>query len=240
MLYFNKIFYLANNQLEVLSQQDTSLMLTIQNVSSVMSITCVFILLMYMVDVGQVNRGAACCGNGRKDDEGQCICNDKFSGSNCEFLEEGFKYVCSPECKNGMVAADGTCVCDDGFDGFHCDHLACKHGKWGCPRDYCSSDEMSCICEHGYEGARCDEECHELMCVKGQGVWDKASCSCDCIGPWGGRLCDVCASTECPDGLVQDPDTCACNCPSDDAKVKMKIYGYSCVYLPYLFSLNVL
>ena len=53
---------------------------------------------------------------------------------------------------------------------------------------------------------------HDLPC-QNTGTFSWETCSCKCLPPYTGKICEKCIEQKCPRGKVQDPNTCGCMCP---------------------------
>jgi|GEM_PF-1878507 len=86
------------------------------------------------------------CGLHGTCEEGDCICDSGWTGTDCSIN------LCDDiDCEHGECDA-GECVCDDGWGGDLCDEcdLDCVHGA--------CNDDGECVCDNGWEGTLCDEE----------------------------------------------------------------------------------
>ena len=73
-----------------------------------------------------------------------CVCNDGYSGVNCETFDLCIDTVC-PE---NAVCVNGVCVCEAGFSGIDCDQTdPCI--LMICPEN-AICDNGNCVCEEGY------------------------------------------------------------------------------------------
>ena len=151
------------------------------------------------------------------------------------------RYTCPTVCPRGVEqASNGKCICPEGWGGQHCQIPQCLHGRLGCPTGGKFCLKPHCLCTVGWEGPRCGHKpapktassnnfhhpfikkvkkkpttpCngHDLPC-QNTGTFSWETCSCKCLPPYTGKICEKCIEQKCPRGKVQDPNTCGCMCP---------------------------
>ena len=94
-----------------------------------------------------------CCPENATCIDNVCLCNEGYSGLNCEIFDN----CINTSCPENAVCVDGVCVCEAGFAGINCEPIdSCS--LMLCPENTsCVAGE--CICNlEGYEGAECDTE----------------------------------------------------------------------------------
>lgn len=94
-----------------------------------------------------------CSGHGRCV-EGQCVCQDGWSGPGCANL------TCQAECGKHRICTENGCVCDAGWMGLNCSQ-ECPIGFYGlnCKQlcqcqDMCPCDAATGSCNTTYQGER--------------------------------------------------------------------------------------
>ena len=151
------------------------------------------------------------------------------------------RYTCPTICPRGVEQAGaGKCICPDGWGGQHCQIPKCLHGRLGCPTGNKFCVKPQCLCSPGWEGQRCGHKpvpktasnnnmfhraitkkkkkpstpCNgkDLPC-QNTGTFSWETCSCNCLPPFTGKVCEKCIKQQCAKGKMQDPNTCGCMCP---------------------------
>uniref|UniRef100_A0A673L7D2 N-acetylglucosamine-1-phosphodiester alpha-N-acetylglucosaminidase-like n=2 Tax=Sinocyclocheilus rhinocerous TaxID=307959 RepID=A0A673L7D2_9TELE len=101
-----------------------------------------------------------CSGHGRCV-EGQCVCQQGWSGPGCANL------ICQTECGEHGICTENGCVCDAGWMGLNCSQV-CAAGFYGddCNQTCactnggsCDSVHGQCTCPAGFHGGFCEREC---------------------------------------------------------------------------------
>ncbi|XP_062499116.1 tenascin-X-like [Corticium candelabrum] len=185
--------------------------------------------LVYNVDTACLPPGpcsGVSCGTHGSCYLGLCVCDDGYSGSNCQTFDKCYSVSCG---SNG-ACRDGVCVCNPGYTGNACQTIDKCYGVSCGSHGTCSNGE--CVCDSGYIGIECQTPytCNILTCLVG-------TCSskgeCVCKAGFIGLRCDsidLCyniscgSSGTCRDGLcVCDPGYTGAFCDFVDA-----CYGVSC------------
>ncbi|XP_056113013.1 N-acetylglucosamine-1-phosphodiester alpha-N-acetylglucosaminidase [Rhinichthys klamathensis goyatoka] len=101
-----------------------------------------------------------CSGHGRCV-EGQCVCQQGWSGTGCA------KLTCQAECGEHGICTENGCVCDAGWMSLNCSQV-CVAGFYGdgCNQSCtctnggsCDPVHGRCICPAGFHGDSCEQEC---------------------------------------------------------------------------------
>uniref|UniRef100_A0A9J8A7M9 N-acetylglucosamine-1-phosphodiester alpha-N-acetylglucosaminidase n=2 Tax=Cyprinus carpio TaxID=7962 RepID=A0A9J8A7M9_CYPCA len=117
--------------------------------------------------------------------EGQCVCQQGWSGPGCASL------TCQTECGEHGICTENGCVCDAGWMGLNCSQV-CAAGFYGddCNQTCactnggsCDSVHGQCTCPGGFHGDFCEKECplgfYGLNCKQPCQCHDM--CPCDAV-----------------------------------------------------------
>nr|CAB3264552.1 teneurin-3 [Phallusia mammillata] len=94
--------------------------------------------------------------------DGECRCNDGWTGDACDVRE------CPLKCDEHGTCMNGMCLCDLGWNGHSCTFVGCPNdcsGHGNCIRD--AEGEYYCSCSSGWKGESCNVEV-EMMCNDGR------------------------------------------------------------------------
>ena len=145
----------------------------------------------------------ACNGRGHmasdQTDRSDCICDDGFFGSACEYTS------CPRDCSgrgrcqhvtlyhaNGQVkTAAGTCVCSDSYHGDGCQYAYCPESCNG--RGSCDANTGICTCRPPFLPPACAGGACVPACANG-GTCDELTATCSCAPPFFGKACELDAS----------------------------------------------
>jgi hypothetical protein len=148
-------------------------------------------------DNGNTGGGTDCSGKGYLE-EGECVCNTGYAGSNCEMCATG--YTGYPDCKpqvgsckgvdcngNGQcLDSIGKCSCYTGFAGENCDR--CEEGYAGypdCQYKLCDAGDMGC---KGNAVVECNSTGTEFI--------EKETCTGEGVQCFKGKCLDECGIAE--------------------------------------------
>ena len=143
---------------------------------------------------------------------GQCICESRFSGTNCE--------VCTVDCNSGSGSkisnicnpSTGKCVCGNVWSGEDCKTENCVNynklgSKENCLGRGVCGDKLACQCTGSYWGSYCQN----LMCPGSKRLSDNSEEFCS-----GNGVCEV-------DSCNIENTLCSVRCKCDDG-----FYGGDC------------
>jgi len=138
------------------------------------------------------NASSTCNGQGQCNSTQQCVCNEGFTGSNCNKCD--VNYYNYPDCNyclsalscsgNGDCGSDGACKCHYGFTGATCNTTVCSAGYCGGGLKCCDDIQAgpSCydpVAYHCLEGAAGVQVlCLNSADVCGTSCYDSATYSC--------------------------------------------------------------
>ena len=144
-----------------------------------------------------------CSNHGHCEEDNLCICDDHFSGENCQIECSGNGHVVGPGCKcdeehrgnncelemcsgNGDLV-ENVCTCNDGWTGGFCDQeITCDEP---CKGNTECTDVNTCTCKEGYEGVNCDVPICSVPC---SGNWECVTPDhCGCKDGWKGDDCEI-------------------------------------------------
>ena len=83
------------------------------------------------------------CLNGGICDEGNCLCQNGYSGENCE----DFDACWNRNCQNGGICLEGTCICANGYEGVDC--------EWESRAKFLGSFDVGEVCDGSTDSYVC-------------------------------------------------------------------------------------
>jgi hypothetical protein len=115
------------------------------------------------------------CQHGQcRDQPGQCICYNGWSGENCDVYSERLP------CENGGKPVGLKCQCREGYQGLLCEERICLNGGL--------SSAGKCICPPNYQGEQCEIESKCPICRNKGRCEDK---KCVCTKDFIGQYCEI-------------------------------------------------
>uniref|UniRef100_A0AAR2JIY6 Notch receptor 3 n=1 Tax=Pygocentrus nattereri TaxID=42514 RepID=A0AAR2JIY6_PYGNA len=127
-----------------------------------------------------------------------CTCKPGFTGLHCE---TNIPDCTESSCFNGGTCLDKingfNCMCRSGFTGDHCQYEVNKCNSQPCLNGGLCHDGLEsfhCSCPKGYTGSRCQmpvDWCRRPNPCQNSGRCRPKDGSCDCVGGWSGRYCDI-------------------------------------------------
>uniref|UniRef100_A0A8B9R982 Notch receptor 3 n=1 Tax=Astyanax mexicanus TaxID=7994 RepID=A0A8B9R982_ASTMX len=163
-----------------------------------------------------------------------CTCKPGFTGLHCE---TNAMDCTESSCFNGGTCVDKingfSCTCRVGFTGEHCQYEVNECDSQPCLNGGVCQDGLEsfrCSCPKGYTGSRCQvpvDWCRRSNPCQNGGRCRPKDGSCDCVGGWSGRYCDI-PGVSCEMAAMQRDELCHrgghcvntgnthyCKCPND-------------------------